>query len=147
MTTETGRDAHTMVIERLEREKDLVTRLTELLRKELDFISSQDVESLEESMPEKHQILREIAENRQEFHTTDERPVPEFAEKIRGLQQDLVMLWRKASGYNDLSKSLVTSRLQEIGRQLEVFFSGCESGYDRQGKKSKGVSLTVNTGV
>jgi hypothetical protein len=28
-----------------------------------------------------------------------------------------------------------------------VFFSGGESGYDRQGKKSKGVSLTVNTGV
>jgi hypothetical protein len=147
MTTESGSDAYALIIGRLEKEKNLVERLTELLREELDFISNQDVESLEESMPEKHQILRNIAENRQERNMTDEPPEPELAEKIRGLQQDLVVLWRKVSGFNDLSKSLVTGRLEEIGRQLEVFFSGDEGRYDRQGKKAKGLCRAVNTGV
>ena len=147
MMTEINEDAYARMIGRLEREKGLVERLTELLRKELDFISSQDVESLEGSMPEKYRILREIAENRQTADASDEQPGPEFAERIRSLQQELIVLWRKASGFNELSKSMVSARLDEIGRQLEVFFSGEECGYDRQGKKTNGLCRTVNTGV
>ena len=98
-------------------------------------------------MPEKYRILREIAENRQTTDASDKQPGPKFAERIRILQQELIVLWRKVSGFNDLSKSMVSARLDEIGRQLEVFFSGEECGYDRQGKKTNGLCRTVNTGV
>lgn len=147
MSTGSAAEASARVIGRLERERDLVKRLTELLRQELDFISNQDVESLEQSLPEKHQILRKIAQNRSGENDPAGNPLPGHAERMRILQQELVVLWRKASGLNELSKSLVTGRLEEIGRQLEVFFSGSEDGYDRRGKKARAFSRTVNTGV
>lgn len=147
MSMGSAAEASTRIIGQLERERDLVERLTELLRKELDFISNQDVEALEQSLPEKHQILRKIAENRGSKNVQAGDPLPGHAERMRTLQQELVVLWRKASGLNELSKSLVTGRLEEIGRQLELFFSGSEDCYDRSGKKARAFSRTVNTGV
>ncbi len=145
--TESDGTAYTRMIGRIEREKELVERLTELLREELEFIADQDVESLEESMPEKYRVLKDITENRQEMGTLDGDPQPQCADRIRLLQQELVMLWKKASGLNELSKSLVTGRLEEIENQLEIFFSGEKSGYNRQGKKSGGFPRAINTGA
>lgn len=145
--TESDSTAYTRMIGRIEREKELVERLTELLREELEFIADQDVESLEESMPEKYRVLQDIAENRQEMGTLDCNPQPQCADRIRLLQQELVMLWKKASGLNELSKSLVTGRLDEIENQLDIFFSGEKSGYNRQGKKSGGFPRAINTGA
>ncbi len=147
MMTESDSNSYTRMIGRIEREKELVERLTELLRAELEFITNQDVESLEESMPEKYRVLQDITENRQEISTLDGEPLPHCAERIRLLQQELVMLWKKASGLNELSKSLVTGRLEEIGNQLDIFFSGEKSGYNRQGKKSGGFPRAINTGA
>ncbi len=147
MMTESDSTAYTRMIGRIEREKELVERLTELLREELEFIADQDVESLEESMPEKYRVLQDIAENRQEMGTLDCNPQPQCADRIRLLQQELVMLWKKASGLNELSKSLVTGRLDEIENQLDIFFSGEKSGYNRQGKKSGGFPRAINTGA
>lgn len=147
MASESGNAAYTNVVKRLEKEKELVVRLTELLQEELEFIVNQDAEALEGSMPEKMQVLRNIKENRQGVETIEEEPLPQSAAQIRGLQQDLIVLWKKASGLNELSKSMVTGRLAEIERQLEPFFAGTKSGYNRDGKRSKGYSRTVNTGV
>ncbi|MFY9399173.1 MAG: flagellar protein FlgN [Desulfomonilia bacterium] len=147
MSTVFAAETSTGMIGRLERERDLVERLIELLKKELDFLSNQDAEALEQSLPEKHQILRSIAENRNGGDARAGDPLPGHAERIRTLQQELVVLWRKASGLNELSKSLVTGRLEEIGRQLEMFFTGSGDRYDRQGKKARNLSRTVNTGV
>jgi hypothetical protein len=147
MVSESGNAAYTDIVKRLEKEKELVGRLTELLREELAFITNQDAEALENSMPEKMQVLRNIKENRQGVEMIAEEPLPQSAAQIRGLQQDLIMLWKKASGLNELSKSMVTGRLAEIEQQLEPFFAGTKSGYNRDGKRSKGFSRTVNTGV
>ena len=147
MMTESDSNAYTRMIGRIEREKELVERLTELLREELEFIANQDVESLEESMSEKYRILQDITENRQETGMLDGEPLSQCADRIRLLQQDLVVLWKKASGLNELSKSLVTGRLEEIGNQLDIFFSGEKSGYNRQGKKSGGLPRAINTGA
>jgi len=147
MMTESDSTAYTWMIGRIEREKELVERLTELLQEELEFIANQDVESLEESMPEKYRILHDIQENRREMGALEGEPNPRCAERIRLLQQELVMLWKRASGLNELSKSLVTGRLEEIGNQLEIFFSGEKNGYNRQGKKSGGFPRAINTGA
>lgn len=145
--TESGGNAYARIIGRIEREKELVKRLTELLREELEFITNQDVESLEESMPEKYRLLQDIAENRREMGALNGEPLPRCAERTRLLQQELVMLWKKATGLNELSKSLITGRLEEIGKQLDIFFSGEKSGYNRQGKKSGGFPRAINTGA
>lgn len=147
MKMETGDGTYTDLITRLEREKQLVGRLTELLREEVGFITNQNVEALEESMPEKQQILYDIAENRKGNDLLEKGPLPHTAARIRNLQQDLIILWKKASGLNDLSKTMVTGRLEEIDRQLEPFFTGEKSGYNRNGKKTKSLTRSVNTGA
>lgn len=147
MISESGSAAYTNIVKKLEKEKELVGRLTELLQQELTFITNQDAEALENSMPEKMQVLDNIKENRQGVGMIAEDPLPQSAAQIRGLQQELIVLWKKASGLNELSKSMVTSRLDEIERQLEPFFAGTKSGYNRDGKRSKVFSRTVNTGV
>ena len=147
MMTESDSTAYTRMIDRIEREKELVERLTELLQEELEFIANQDIESLEESMPEKYRLLQDIQENRRDMDTLEGEPHPRCAERIRLLQQELVMLWKRTSGLNELSKSLVTGRLEEIGNQLEIFFSGEKSGYNRQGKKAGGFPRAINTGA
>ncbi|MFA5652849.1 MAG: hypothetical protein WDA72_01905, partial [Desulfomonilia bacterium] len=84
---------------------------------------------------------------RRDMDTLEGEPHPRCAERIRLLQQELVMLWKRTSGLNELSKSLVTGRLEEIGNQLEIFFSGEKSGYNRQGKKAGGFPRAINTGA
>jgi len=142
--TETG---YADMILRLEREKEMVSRLTELLRQELDLITSQDVQGLEDSMPEKHRVLKEIAENRVGSQKIAGEPDSGEKTRIRTLQQDLICLWKTASGLNDLSKAMVNGRLSEIDRQLQPFYAGIRSGYDRDGKKTGMLYRRLNTGV
>ncbi len=135
------------MIKRLETERDLVTRLTDLLREEVGFITEQNVTALEDSMPEKQLILKAIASNRQGREMTVRGPLPSEPAHVRALQQDLIRLWKSASGLNDLSKSMVRSRLSEIERELEPFLAGVKNSYNREGKKSGNMSRRVNTGV
>ena len=131
----------------LEKEKRLVQALIRHLEGELNHTVSGDVAALEESMPEKQKIIGSIAKNRANMQGEDEQPDSELASRIRRLQQDLVGLWKKARGLNDLSHGLVSKRLVEIERQLDIFFTGTELGYDRTGNKAKKRSHTFNLGV
>ncbi|MBN1636909.1 MAG: flagellar export chaperone FlgN [Deltaproteobacteria bacterium] len=131
----------------LEREKRLVQALIHHLEGELNHTVSGDVAALEESMPEKQKILESIAKNRGNMQGGDEQPDSELASRIRKLQQDLVGLWKKARGLNELSQGLVSKRLVEIERQLDIFFAGPELAYDRAGNKAKKRSHTFNLGV
>ncbi len=134
------------VIERLEREKVLIGELNAHLEQELECISRGDVQALEETMPHKQKIIKSIAENRNdEIPQAD--PGPEEVKRVRSLQQDLMKLWRKAAGLNNLSRSLVTQRLSEIEDQIEIFFAGLRSGYTRNGKKTSMGLHTIKTGV
>ncbi len=134
------------VIERLEREKVLIGELNAHLEQELECISRGDVQALEETMPHKQKIIKSIAENRNdEIPQAD--PGPEEVKRVRSLQQDLMKLWRKATGLNNLSRSLVTQRLSEIEDQIEIFFAGLRSGYTRDGKKTSMGLHTIKTGV
>jgi hypothetical protein len=135
------------MIERLEKEKELVERLTVLLLDEVRFITDQDVSALEDSMPEKQKILHAIASNRDGREMITRGPIPPHASRVRDLQQDLLQLWTRASGLNDLSKTMVTSRLSEIERELEPFIAGGKNTYNREGKKSGSIPRRVNTGV
>jgi hypothetical protein len=134
------------VIERLEREKVLIGELNAHLEQELECISRGDVQELEETMPHKQKIIKSIAENRNdEIPQAD--PEPEEVKRVRSLQQDLMKLWRKATGLNNLSRSLVTQRLSEIEDQIEIFFAGLRNGYTRDGKKTSMGLHTIKTGV
>jgi Mg2+ and Co2+ transporter CorA len=134
------------VIERLEREKVLIGELNAHLEQELECISRGDVQALEETMPHKQKIIKSIAENRNdEIPQAD--PEPEDVKRVRSLQQDLMKLWRKATGLNNLSRSLVSQRLSEIEDQIEIFFAGLRSGYTRDGKKTSMGLHTIKTGV
>jgi hypothetical protein len=135
------------MIRRLEREKELVVRLTELLKEEVEFITNQNVEALEDSMPEKQKVLREISMNRQGIDSACFDPSSALAPRMRHLKNDLIILWKKASGLNDLSKAMVTGRLAEIERELEPFLARSRTGYTRDGKKSGHLARTVLTGV
>jgi hypothetical protein len=135
------------VIERMEREKALIEDLNTHLEQELECISRGDVQALEETMPHKQKIIKAIASNRDNGEMPQSDPEPRDAESMRSLQQDLVMLWRKATGLNDLSKSLVTQRLSDIEDQIEIFFNGLKSGYTRDGKKTSMGLHTIKTGV
>lgn len=135
------------MIERLTLEKELVAQLIRHLEKELEYITSEDIEALEESMPGKYKLLQDIASVREDVKPFSEEPEPEDADKIRRLQQVLVGLWKNASGLNEMSKKMVVSRLSEIGRQLESFFRSAKGGYDKSGKKSKAFSQIVKTGA
>ena len=134
------------VIDRLEREKVLIGELNAHLEQELECISRGDVQALEETMPHKQKIIKSIAENRNdEIPQAD--PEPEDVKRMRSLQQDLMKLWRKATGLNNLSRSLVTQRLSEIEDQIEIFFAGLRNGYTRDGKKTSMGLHTIKTGV
>jgi hypothetical protein len=135
------------VIQRLQQEKELVERLNTHLQSELDLITEGNVQTLEESMPAKQKLLKGIADNRQGDEEPQGEPWPEQAQIIRTLQQDLVGLWKKASGLNDISKNLVNQRLFEINDQLEIFFAGLKDGYTRDGKKSAVSLHTIKTGA
>lgn len=135
------------IIRRLEKEKELVENLNVLLQTELDLISAGDVQKLEESMPAKQKILKGIADNRKDNDTPLGDPLPEQAQAMRTLQQELIGLWKKASGLNEISKNLVNQRLFEINEQLEIFFDGLKEGYSRDGKRSSGSLHTIKTGV
>ncbi|HHO75144.1 MAG TPA: hypothetical protein ENN05_01800 [Deltaproteobacteria bacterium] len=133
--------------ERLEKEKELVVQLNLSLEKELAYITSQDIEPLEESMPDKYKLLRAIASNRQDIDTFDPGDEKRHADEIRALQKEIAVLWKKATGLNELSKSMVTGRLAEIEKHLEVFFAGDKAGYNRSGRKSNQKSRIVKTGA
>jgi hypothetical protein len=135
------------IIERLEKEKDLIVQLTGHLEKELAYITNDDAEALEDSMPDKYKLLKTIAVNREGFESITTEQESEYAEKIQGLKRDLKGLWKKASSLNELSKSMVGSRLTEIERQMEPFFAGEKIGYTRSGRKSRAFSRIVKTGA
>lgn len=122
-------------------------RLIAHLHRELDLITEGNVQTLEESMPAKQKLLMGIADNRQGDEQLQGDPRPEQAQVIRTLQQDLVGLWKKASGLNEISKKLVNQRLFEINDQLEIFFAGLKDGYTRDGKKSAVSLHTIKTGA
>ncbi len=147
MTTWSGNSAHADMIRRLERERELVSRLTELLKEEVGFITNQNVEALEDSMPEKQRVLHDISANRLGIDKACFEPASDIAPQIRHIRNDLIILWKKASGLNDLSKSMVTGRLAEIERELEPFMARSRTGYTRDGKKSGNLSRTVLSGV
>jgi hypothetical protein len=136
------------MITRLEREKELIVDLNKRLEQELELIVGGDVQSLEETMPHKQKIIKNIAKNRKDNDDLPRNdPEPEDANRIRLLQQDLTGLWKKATGLNELSKSLVKQRLSDIDAQLEVFFTGMKKGYSRDGKKSSLDTHTIKTGA
>jgi hypothetical protein len=138
---------HTDFIQRLQQEKELVERLNAHLQRELDLITEGNVQILEESMSSKQKLLKGIADNRQGDEEPMEEPWPEQEQRIRILKQDLTILWKKASGLNEISKKLVTQRLFEINDQLEIFFAGLRDGYSRDGKKSAVSLHTIKTGA
>jgi len=131
------------IIASLEDEKRLIQELIVLLEKELGYITSGDVELLEESLPDKQKILIRIADARKRIKLVE----GESLGQARKLKHELSGLWTKATGLNDLSKNLVVKRLGEIDKQLEPFFSKAEKGYNRSGKKSKVLSRTIKAGA
>jgi hypothetical protein len=135
------------MITRLEREKELIEDLNKRLEQELDLISRDDIQTLEETMPLKEKIIKNIALNRGGGEKPQLAPDPEHATRIRSLQNDLSGLWKRLTGLNDLSKSLITRRLSDIDAQLEVFFTGMKKGYTREGKKSMVNPHTIKTGA
>ena len=135
------------LIQRLQNERDLVERLNDHLQKELDLISAGDVQTLEESMPLKQKLIRGIAEIRGGNETPAGDPMPEEAHAMRTLQQELIGLWKKAIGLNEISKNLVNQRLFEINDQLEIYFSGLKEGYSKDGRKSSIRTHTIKTGA
>ena len=135
-------------IERLEREKELLEKLVIQLETELTFISQGDVQALEESMPLKQRLIKSIAELREGTEVPRSGLVPEHTKRMRSLQQELVVLWKKASGLNDLSKRFVSQKLSEIEAQIDIFFTGLKKdGYTRDGKKSAIPSHTIKAGA
>jgi len=139
---------YAQMISRLEREKELVEDLSRRLEQEVAFIVGGDVQALEETLPHKQKIIKNIAQNRGEKDDLPRsNPDPADENRIRLLQQDLSVLWKKATGLNELSKSLVNQRLTDINAQLEVFFTGMKKGYSRDGKKSSLDTHTIKTGV
>lgn len=135
------------LIQRLQKEKELVEKLNTHLKKELDLISEGDVQAIEESMPLKQKLMKNIAHNRKDNETPQGEPLPDQAHMIRTLQQELIRLWKKATGMNETSKNLVNQRLFEINDQLEVFFAGLKDGYSRDGRKSGVSAHTIKTGA
>ncbi|HPI94018.1 MAG TPA: flagellar export chaperone FlgN [Deltaproteobacteria bacterium] len=138
---------YTDMIARLEQEKELVGKLNALLQQELDLIASDEVQALEESMPAKRKVIRSIAEMRRNAQTPSSEPSPEEAKRMRILQQDLVRLWKKATGLNDISKRMVTQRLSEIDDAVQSFFTGLKESYTRDGRKAAISLHTIKTGA
>ena len=135
-------------IEMLEQEKELLKKLIIQLETELTFISEGDVQALEESMPLKQRLIKSIAELRERTEVPSSGSVPEHTKRVRSLQHELVVLWKKAAGLNDLSKKFVSQRLSEIEAQIDIFFTGLKKdSYTRDGKKSAIPSHTIKAGA
>ena len=135
-------------IERLEKEKELLEKLVIQLETEVTFISEGDVQALEESMPLKQRLIKSITELREGAEAPCSGSVPEHTKRMRGLQQELMVLWKKAAGLNDLSKRFVSQRLSEIEAQIDIFFTGLKkNGYTRDGRKSAIPSHTIKEGA
>jgi len=135
-------------IERLEREKELLEELVIQLEKELTSISQGNVQLLEESMPFKQRLIKSIAELREGTEVPCSGPVPEYTKRMRSLQQELMVLWKKATGLNDLSKKFVSQKLSEIEAQIDILFTGLKKdGYTKAGKKSAIPSHTIKAGA
>ncbi|HOS96420.1 MAG TPA: flagellar export chaperone FlgN [Deltaproteobacteria bacterium] len=135
------------IIKGLERERELVEELNAHLQKELDLIASGDVQVLEESMPAKQRIIKNIASNRKKADMPSHDPSPEDAKRMRKLQQELVRSWKKASGLNEISKQMVTQRLTDIDGAVQSFFGGLKERYSRDGRKSAISLHTIKTGA
>ncbi len=129
-------------------EEELVRSLVNHLEKEVEFVMDGNVDALEESMPAKYAILEKIAANRKDMDEPENSaPVAEDAAVMRRLQQDLVKLWKRADGLNEISKNMVTKRLDDLDKQMEPFLSGTENGYSRQGKKTRYANSMIKGGV
>ncbi|MCD6569524.1 MAG: flagellar export chaperone FlgN [Deltaproteobacteria bacterium] len=135
------------VVKGLSEEKDLVLRLILLLEEELEFISNGEASKLEASMPQKQKLIDKIIANRDCITLSDKIPDREDAFTIRNLQQELIGLWKRLTGLNELSKGLVRKRLYEINEQLKPFFTRPTTGYDKSGKTSKDASNMIKVGV
>lgn len=136
-----------ILTKRFSEEKALVLRLISLLDEELESVSKGDASKLEESMPQKQKLINKIIANRDYMVLPDKEPSRRDALKIRTLQQELIGLWRKATGLNELSKGLVKKRLSEIDEQLKPFFTRPTTGYDKSGKRSTGSPNIIKGGV
>jgi len=133
------------ILKGLSEEKCLASELAGILEKDVDYIIQGNADAIEESLPKKQKLIRKIDEGRMEIHRSDIDP--DETPKARILQQELVGLWRKINGLNELSKKLVTQRLTEVTEQLKPFILLSESGYTRSGKASKSISRIIKGGV
>jgi len=133
--------------ETLEREKMLLMELIEYLEQEIQYVISGDVDALEASMPHKTKILEAIAANRVEGGSVHDIGSEGDKASLARLKQELILLWKKASGLNESSKEMVNRRLSDIELRLEPFFAGLKKGYDKSGKASKSVAHTIKSGV
>ena len=121
--------------------------LISLLEEELESVSNGDASRIEESMPQKQKLINKIIASRDCIILPDKGPSRKDAIKIRTLQQELIGLWRKATGLNELSKGLVRKRLSEIDEQLKPFFTRHTTGYDKSGKRSTVSPNIIKGGV
>ena len=133
-------------IERFEREKGLIVQLISYLEKECEYITHDDVDALEDSMPEKYALLKEIAANRKEIDSGGEEETHD-AVQVENLRRELEGYWQKAFSLNEMSKSMVNNRLDEIARQLKPFFAGLKNSYNKAGEKSAAYSQRFKIGV
>lgn len=128
-------------------EKDLVEDLIPQLKLEIDLIITGDVDALEESMPAKQALLEKIAANRRTMPEPRDVPGSDEAAQMRCLQQDLVGLWKKVGGMNELSKQMIGRRLDEIRHQLGPFLARQGNGYDRAGRTATLLTHTIIPGA
>jgi len=117
------------------------------LRRELELISSDDVQGLEDSMPAKYRILGEIQKLRQDAAVPEVEPTAAEASRLRALQQRLVMSWREASGLNEIAKDMVTKRLKDLDRAVQSCLSALKDGYAKDGKRHGVSHHTLRTGA
>ncbi|MEA2102853.1 MAG: hypothetical protein U9P80_09840 [Thermodesulfobacteriota bacterium] len=123
------------MIRNLEKERDLVSDLACRLKQEMGHIVQGDVDSIEEHMPSKMDLIKKIISNRKAMGNISVRPDNGDSASVSRLKQELGVLWTQVSGTNRTSGDLVISRLRDIQAQLEPFFAGQEKGYDRFGRK------------
>ncbi len=129
-------------------EKRLVSELLGIMEQEVEDIIGGNVDSLEESLPRKQAIIDRIAKDRRNnraYYNLSIRPAD--APGLRTLQQELITLWRKVSGLNKISKTLVERRLREIDEQLKPFIQIKENTYTRSGMVANSSSSSTKGGT
>ena len=131
----------------LDREKTLLLELIACLEQEIEYVISGDVDTLEESMPQKRKILEAIVDNRAVEKVMRTTGQGGDDNKVVKLRQELGLLWKRVNGLNETSKDMVNRRLSDIEHRLEPFFSRLHKGYDKSGKASKSVAHTIKNGV